>query len=160
MRALNCIAKLFIWSFAASILLRLVYGLYFVYAILSFIIAAALGIIGAFVLSPRSLVGFAALPFFHILITSALSFLYDWSGIFRTLSFDSAEFFLSSVGSDKTIVSLFRPILFITPVYFIVFIIISGIISAYHRRRFATKLLEEDDAPLDAEENEYCRRRL
>lgn len=145
MRILSSVIKTLIWSLIMSIFLRLIYGLYFAYTVPSFVIAAALGIIGAFILSPSTLSGFISSSLFHILSTSAMSFLYDKSGIFRTLSFDCAKFFLSSTVGKAPIVSLLWPIIFITPIYFIAVIITSGIISHYRRRRLDSESSSEDD---------------
>lgn len=144
MKFINSVLKFFLWSVAASVFLRIIYGLYFGYTAISLVLSAILGITGSLLLSTTSTAKFAVTTFLHIVFVAVLSYFYDFSGFLRALPYDSAAYFSASSGYDG-IISLIWPILTVTPIYFIVLIILSALILASRHRRSDMEAEEEGD---------------
>lgn len=135
MRILKHILKTVLFSVGISVVIRIVFGLYSVFGHVTLLVPIVLSIFIAFSLSVPGKIGFFTTDLLHVIIVTTSYILLDYFGLFLDLASNTADFFSGFVGTDSVRVNLLWCILFVMPVYFFSFIIVSGIISSIKSKR-------------------------
>ncbi|MBE6707828.1 MAG: hypothetical protein E7578_01125 [Ruminococcaceae bacterium] len=154
MKLSSSILRITAWSFLLSVLIRVVFGLHAIHGMPVLLIPFIFGFIAALFTAPMSNAGFALVSVIHMILMTFFTAVFDFTGIFRRLAYDSALFFARSTDTDPARINVFWSILFVSAVYFASFVLFSAIISHIREKKRLRYLMNDElcDSP-DEEEN-------
>ncbi len=156
MKLSSSLLRITAWSFILSVIIRIVYGLHAVYGAPVLIIPLLCGFFAALFSALPYNAGFAFISIIHMILMTSFAVLFDYTGLFRGLAYDSAMFFVKNTDIDPVRVNVFWSILFVSVVYFISYVLISAIASRVREKKIVRMAEDEESSEDIADEDVLC----
>lgn len=140
----SSVLRITAWSFILSIVIRIVFGLHAVHGTVVLLIPLFAGFFAALFTAPAGYGSFALVSVIHMLLVPVFTAVFDFTGIFRMLAYDSALFFAKTTDLDPARINVFWSILFVSTVYFVSYVTFSAVVSNIRKNK-RLRIIDDDE---------------